>query len=260
MASYAEGHDDFVPADRPRRYDLAHDLVLPTLLFAAIGGMTWAVRGCSGFGAVAGCVFAGVAWGAAWWSLAQPAAGAPTRRYGSGWIVLALTVGIGLSGARGWMQWPSFFEGRLMTNAPKGEFVPIPRAYGFLWLFLAGVPWAGLGACLLAWCGARRETRAWHWAVRIGCGLGGALLARHLFTAYPEHFLPLYDSLGARYRDVAANPSLRRLVNDCGAALTHLGGYLGLLLYEAARREGKNTVLIATVGLVNGAGWALCQN
>jgi hypothetical protein len=26
--------------------DLAHDLVLPTLLFAALGAMTWAVRGC----------------------------------------------------------------------------------------------------------------------------------------------------------------------------------------------------------------------
>jgi hypothetical protein len=46
-------------------HDLAHNLVLPTLLFAALGGMTWAVRGCSGFGAVAGCIFAGVTWGAA---------------------------------------------------------------------------------------------------------------------------------------------------------------------------------------------------
>ena len=45
------------------RHVLAHDLLLPTLLFAALGGMTWAVRGCSGFGAVPGCIFmAGVAW------------------------------------------------------------------------------------------------------------------------------------------------------------------------------------------------------
>src|SRR5262249_30134630 len=71
------------------RWDLVHDLVLPTLLFAALGGMTWAVRGSSGYGAVAGCIFAGVTWGAAWWFIAQEPSGAQTRRYASAWIVLA---------------------------------------------------------------------------------------------------------------------------------------------------------------------------
>ncbi len=243
-----------------RRHDLEHGLILPTLLFAALGGMTWAVRGCSGFGAVAGCLFAGVTWGAAWWFIAQNPDGKSTRRYDSGWIVLALTVGIGLSGARGWMQWPTFFEGKLQTNTARGEYVTIPRAYGFLWLFIAGVPWAGIGACLLAWCGSVRETRAWNWVIRIACGLGGAAMARYLFTVYPQYFLPLYESLEARYNDLATNPSLRRLINDCGAAVAHMGCYLGFLLYEAGRREWKNVVLILTVGLVNGAGWAVCQN
>src|SRR5262245_38829857 len=64
-------------------HDLAHDLVLPTLLFAALGGMTWAVRGCSGFGAVAGCIFAGVTWGVAWWYIAQEPVPGRTRRYDS---------------------------------------------------------------------------------------------------------------------------------------------------------------------------------
>jgi hypothetical protein len=158
------------------------------------------------------------------------------------------------------MQWPSFFEGWLITNAARGEYVPIPRSYGFLWLFIAGVPWAGIGACLLAWCGSRRETRVWHWVNRIACGLGGAALARYLFTAYPQFFLPLYESLESRYHDLGANPSLRRLINDCGAALSHMGCYVGFLLYEAGRKEGQNVLLILTVGVVNGAGWALCQN
>jgi len=243
-----------------RRLDLMHDLILPTLFFAALGGMTWAVRGCSGFGGVAGCIFAGVTWGAGWWYLAHDPAAEQSRRYASGWIVPALTFGIGLAGARGWMQWPSFFEGRLMTNAARGEFVPIPRGYGFLWLFLAGVPWAGLGACALAWCGSRRRTRLWHWAFRVAFGLGGAALARHLFDAHPHFFLPLYDSLESRYRDLRHNPSLRRLINDCGSAMLHLGVYLGFLLYEVVRRDWKNVVLILTVGLFNGVGWAACQN
>src|SRR6185295_10942984 len=120
---------------------------------------------------------------------------------------LALTIGIGISGARGWMQWPSFFEGHLQTNTAKGEFVPISRAYGFLWLFIAGMPWAGLGACMLAWCGSRRETRVWHWVLRIACGVGGGLLARYLFDTYPQYFLPLYSSIEECYRDLKANPS-----------------------------------------------------
>lgn len=246
--------------DNFRRCDLARDLVLPTLLFAALGAMSWAVRGCSGFGATAGCIFAGVLWGAAWWFLARDPVREQSRRYASAWVVLAVTVGLGLSGARGWMQWPSFFEGKLETNYAKNEFVPISRAYGFLWLFLAGVPWAGLGACMLAWCGSLRETRAWHWLVRIACGVGGAALARYLFDTYPEFFLPLYDSIESRYNDLDANPSLKRLINDSGAAIQHLGYYLGFLAFELARRDWKNVLLIATVGGVNGAGWALCQN
>ena len=84
--------------------------------------------------------------------------------------VIADAAGIGIAGNRGWMQWPSFFEGHLQTNAAAGKLVPISKAYGFLWLFIAGVPWAGLGACMLAWCGAHQRTTARGWCLRIGCG------------------------------------------------------------------------------------------
>jgi len=138
---------------------MTEDFVLPTLLFASLGAMTWAVRGCSGYGGMAGCLFAGVTWGAAWWFIARDPGPIQSRPYASGWIILALAVGIAVSGGRGWMQWPSFFEGRLQTNTPKGEFVSISRGYGFVWLFIAGVPWAGIGACLLAWCASGRGFR-----------------------------------------------------------------------------------------------------
>ena len=240
--------------------NLATDLVLPTLLFAVLGGMTWAVRGCSGFGALNGCVFAGVTWGAAWWFIARDPGGRQSRRYASGWIILALTVGIGLSGARGWMQWPSFFNGHLQTDTPAGKWVPIPRIYGFIWLFIAGMPWAGIGACLLAWCGSKRPTRAWQWALRLACGFGASYLALFLFNHFPEYFMPLYKSLKTQYLDFQSNPNLRRLTNDNRAAVRHLGFYLGFLLFEVGRRDWKNVMLILTVGIVNGLGWALCQN
>ena len=240
--------------------NLAEELVLPTLLFAALGGMTWAVRGCSGYGASAGCLFAGVTWGAAWWFIARDRGPQQSRRYSSGWIILALAIGVGISGDRGWMQWPSFFDGHLQTNTPKGEFAPISRAYGFLWLFIAGVPWAGIGACLLAWCAAGRPLRARDWMARLACAFGGAFLARVCFDQLPEVFLPLYQSLSAHYADFQANPNLRRLVNDNRHAITHLGFYLGCVVYEIARRDRRNVTLILTVGLLNGAGWALLQN
>ncbi len=249
----------------PRR-DIIHNFLLPTLLFAALGGMTWAVRGCSGYGAVNGCVFAGVTWGAAWWFIARDPAAGQSRRYASGWIVLALAVGIGLSGGRGWMQWPSFFRGELLIDAQAGKFVPISRGYGFLWLFIAGVPWAGIGACMLAWCGSARPLRARDWLLRIGCGIGAAYAALQLFHAYPEIFLPFYKTMQAQYLDAithpetTAFPNLRRLYGDNRLAIMHLGIYLGFLAYEIGRRDGKNVVLIATVGILNGLGWSLCQN
>ena len=239
---------------------LPYDLLFPVLLFAATGAMTWAVRGSSGYGGSWGCVFAGVLWGAAWWYLAQGGDGESRRPYASPWIVLAMVVGFGFSGARGWAQWPNFLEERLYTNAGANEFVPIDRWYGFLWVFIAAVPWAGIAACLLAWCGSTRETRVWHWISRLACGLGAGGLALLLYRWFPGWFLPLFNSLEAQYQDFDANPSLKRLVNDCREAVWHMGIYLGFLVYEIARREVKNVILILTVGLGNGIGWALFQN
>ncbi|MBW7865505.1 MAG: hypothetical protein H3C30_13975 [Candidatus Hydrogenedentes bacterium] len=248
-----------MPTDSRQR-DLTHDLVLPTLLFAALGGMTWAVRGCSGYGAMAGCMFAGVGWGTAWWFIARRSGGAGARPYRSGWIILAMTFGVGISGARGWMQWSSFFDGKLTLNAAEGVFVPISPAYGFLWLFIAGVPWAGIGACMLAWCASDRTLRGRDWFLRIGCGVGGVVIARFLFEQFPALFLPLYDTLRDQYQDFQTNPSLRRLVGDNRLAVMHLGAYLGFLAYEAGRRDRRNVLLILTVGLVNGAGWSLLHH
>lgn len=207
-----------------------------------------------------GCAFAGVTWGAAWWFISRRPAGPALRSYNSGWVILALTIGIGVAGNRGWMQWPSFFEGRLQTNAAAGQSVSIPKAYGFLWLFIAGVPWAGLGACALAWCNSYRQPSRFQWVLRVVCGVVGAALARMAFENWPDIFLPLYSSLKSQYADLQSNPNLRRLINDNRAAITHLGLYLGLLGFEAGWRNWRNAGLIATVGLLNGLGWALCQN
>ena len=244
----------------PYRQDLAHDFVLPTLLFAVLGAMTWAVRGCAGAGGMNAHVAPGLTWGAAWWFLARDRGYDQSRRYTSGWILLALAAGFAIAGERGWMQWPHFFSGHLATNYSKGEYVPIARTYGFIWFFIAGTAWAGLPACLLAWCGSGRSLRAWEWSLRLACGFGTAYLAWRVFTAYPSVFLPLYDSIQAKYLDFHANPNLAKLYRDNGASMRQIGFYLGFLLFEAARRDRKNVKLIASVGLLTGMGWAACQN
>jgi len=122
------------------------------------------------------------------------------------------------------------------------------------------VPWAGIGACLLAWCAAGRPLRVRDWAARLACAFGGACLARILFEQFPEVFLPLYKNLATQYADFRAHPNLHRLANDSRHAITHLGFYLGCLGYEIARRDKRNIALILSVGLLNGLGWALLQN
>ncbi len=246
--------------NRSSRSTFARDFIWPTMLFVALGGMTWAVRGCAGFGAWKGCIFAGVTWGVAWWYLAHDPRKEQSRRYASAWIVPAMTFGVGMAGMQGWMQWPSLFEGQLMTNSEAHAFLPISRSYGFWWLFLAGAKWAGIAACFMAWCGSLRETRVWHWFVRILCGLIGAYFAQFLIVHYPQHFLPLFNSIQTQYEDVGANPNLGRMVIDCTEAVNHLGLILGFLAFEVYRRDWKNVNLIVIVAVVTGAGWALCQN
>ena len=222
--------------------------------------MTWAVRGCSGFGASNGCLFAGITLGTAWWFIARNRGTAPTRPYASGWIIPAVALGFYISGARGWMQWPSFFQGHLQTNTALGQFIPISRSYGFLWLFIAGVPWAGLAACMLSWCGSERPLGAAGWATRLASGIGCAMLATYLYHHFPQWFLPMYDQFSSQYADLKTNPNLRRLINDSRAAIQHLALFIGFLGFEIGRRDWRNAKLIATVGLVNGIGWALLQN
>jgi hypothetical protein len=207
-----------------------------------------------------GCIFAGVTWGTAWWFIARDPAGPQSRRYASAWVILAVAAGIGISGGRGWMQWPGFFAGHIQLN--NKEFAPIDPAYGFVWMFIAGMPWAGLGACCLAWTGSLRPVPPWQWVLRIGSGLGMAyFLSGYLFPKYPEIFLPLYSTtLNAQYHNTGTYTNLGKLIGSNESALRHLGFYLGFLLFEIGRRDWKNALLILTVGVVNGTGWALLQS
>ncbi len=80
------------------------------------------------------------------------------------------------------MQWLRFFEGKMYTHCPV-ELVPIPRYYGFIWQFISGIPWAGLGACFLAWASCERKTTRRDRLIRIAWAIGGVIIARILHLA-----------------------------------------------------------------------------
>ena len=127
-------------------------------------------------------------------------------------------------------------------------------------MFAAGAAWAGLPACLLAWCGTGRPARGVGLDAAPGVRTCRRLCRLAALRAFPEIFLPEYRAIAAKYHDFAANPDLSRLYRDNGATMRHIGYCLGFLLFEAVRRDWKNVALISTVGLLNGAGWAACQN
>jgi hypothetical protein len=69
-----------------QRDDPVRDFVLATLLFAALGAVSWAVRGSAGASAMNAHIAPGLLWGVAWWFAARESCGDQSRRYASGWV------------------------------------------------------------------------------------------------------------------------------------------------------------------------------
>ncbi|HMF31000.1 MAG TPA: hypothetical protein VKK79_06280 [Candidatus Lokiarchaeia archaeon] len=235
------------PASRVR------ELFFYIALFGSVGFFGWGIRGTGGYGAIPGCVFAGIAWAMAWFLVSQVPVGAPTRRYSSGWVVLAIMVGIGIEGAHGWMQWPAWVRGVFYLNISAGTSLPINPAYGYLWTFIAAVPWAGMGAVLLAWTASQQPITPKLWVIRIACGVGGGVIASLLFKGLPQVFLPYYDLTNGY--DPSVCVACSRVASDNAIALMWLGVYCGFLAFECGRKDWMNVKLIAIVGLLAGLTW-----
>ncbi|GAB4323839.1 MAG: hypothetical protein Kow0069_29150 [Promethearchaeota archaeon] len=227
------------------------------LVMTSAGLFGWAVRGSSGYGAVPGCVFAGTLWGALWYLLAREPAEEKRRRYSSGWSVLAVTAGVGVSGMQGWSQWGNWVQGRFYVDWASGQFLPVNPAWGYAWWFVVAVHWGGMGSVFLAWTGSKVPPNARDWALRLAMGAAGAAVAWLAFEERPDLFLPHYDALDGY--DPAGCVQCVRAYNDCRQALAWLGAYAGFVAHEALRRDWTNVKLILTVGLVTGIGWVAFQ-
>nr|MDO8115091.1 hypothetical protein [Candidatus Sigynarchaeota archaeon] len=226
--------------------------VFPPILLTTAATFGWAIRGQAGFGAVPGCVFAGTLIATAWYFLSTRAGPDKARPYSSGWTMFAIILGIGIEGMHGWSQWGNWVQGHFNYAS-----LPIEPAMGYIWWFVAAVPWGGTGAVFLAWTrdGAKMTPRLW--MLRVLFGSIGFLVALVLFFALPSWFLPYYGSVP--YGDASA-------CHDCVDTYIHnltamlfMGVYLGFLAFEIWRKDWQNVKLILIVGIITGIGWMVFQ-
>ena len=187
-------------------------------------------------GVVPGCVFAGVLIASAWFLLSRYPSGTSSRRYASGWSILAIVVGIGIEGMHGWMQWPSWSLGNFQLSFNPAVIDSVNPFYGYIWTFVAAVPWSGMGAVLLAWAGSRIPLKTKDWILRICFGVVGYLIAIGLFYLFPQVFLPLYNQLD-QYNSTLC-PNCHRAYSDNFLAMEWFGAYIGFLCYEIYRKIG----------------------
>lgn len=135
---------------------LIYELLLPTLLFASIGAITWAIRGTAGWGGVDGTVVPGLTWGLLWYYLAY------RRGIDARGIVLWLGLGLALGGELGYGQYTGWIQGVFQVG---NETIHISPLLGYFWFTMCGIGWAAPGGILLGWA-LSKSTSVRIWTVR----------------------------------------------------------------------------------------------
>ncbi|MBD3353563.1 MAG: hypothetical protein GF364_18915 [Candidatus Lokiarchaeota archaeon] len=237
-------------------YDVLTEYIFPILLLTSTGAFSWAIRGCAGYGTIRGCVFVGCMLSSVWLLLSHENTYERQRRYSSGWIVLALVVGIGIGGMRGWGQYPQWCNGIWRVRDYDYNYVvSIHPLIGYFWLFIAGSGWAGMGSALLAWTGSKKQIKKKDWILRLSMGFGSGLLAYILFKTFPGMFLPLYDSL--EYDNFLICTECSDAIDDIGVALVMFAILIGFYLYEIIKKDWMNVKLITIVTMISGFLWVI---
>src|SRR5271157_342002 len=238
---------------------LVNDLILPTILFVSAGFFGWAIRGTYGYGAIPGSTFAATCWAITWYFLSRSQAGQESntgRPYSSGWAVLAIILGIGIEGMHPWMQYSSWRRG-LFPVTNSSTFVPLDPAIGYIWWFVAAVPWAGTGAILLGWTASRHRCTITDWLLRIALGTAGLFIGLAIWAFAPQIILPDYQT--GLYANLSACYGCTKAIGDTGIAMAFMGLFLGFLTFEILKKEWRNVKLILIVGIVTGIWWMAFQ-
>ncbi|MGV9173267.1 MAG: hypothetical protein ACOC35_11990 [Promethearchaeia archaeon] len=230
---------------RKDKKNLIHELLVPILIFGCHGVFYWAIRGTGGYGGSSGAVFAGLGWALAWYFLSYESSEKKKRPYSSGWVVAAITLGIGLGGLHGYGQFMTWIKGEFCLDSTN--CISLNPLVGYAWLFQCGLAWGGMGGIFLAWTGSRKPPTSKDWIFRIVFAVGGALIGFFLTYYFPGLINPAYDRVD--YTNFATCPDCKRTLSTSLSSMTLLGIFLGLLLYEMIRKEWRGVLLTLTIAL-----------
>jgi hypothetical protein len=208
-----------------------------------MGGFYWAIRGTGGYGGETGGMLAGFGWALLWYGFSRTGNGAGRRPYGGPWMMVAVTLGIALGGMTGYGVYISWVKGTYCFNYPD-LCRPVSVWTGYGMLFLCGLHWGGNVGCFMAWCAPQRPLRARDWALRIGCGVAGAVGAAVFVRAFPNLFLPFY---GEGVYQVAEYKTCVRALDSIHTIAPHVGLFLGFLAYEVMRGDWRAVAMILTM-------------
>jgi hypothetical protein len=116
---------------------------------------------------------------------------------------------------------------------------------GYAMLFLCGLHWGGNAGAFMAWCAPGKPMRGLDWAVRVACGIGGAVAAGVFVRIFPQLFLPFYSE---GIYSVFEYKTCIRALDSIHTIAPHVGLFLGFLAYEIMRRDWRAAGMMLTMG------------
>lgn len=224
---------------------MSGDAALATAIMALMGAFYWAIRGTSGYGGEMGGMLAGFGWALLWYAFSQMGGIGERRPYGHPWVIAAIMLGIAFGGFTGYGVYISWLNGRFHLNHPDG-LRAVPAWTGYAMLFACGWHWGGNTGCFLAWCAPQRPLRGRDWAVRLACGVIGAIAAGVFVRVFPQLFLPFYSE---GIYSVLEYKTCQRALDSIRNIAPHVGLCLGFLAYEIARGDRRAVGVILTLAL-----------
>lgn len=223
---------------------LYSELFLPALLFGSVGGITWAIRGTTGWGGMDGTLVPGMTWGILWYYVCW------RRGIDARGIAFWLGFGIALGGMLGYGQYVSWIRGEFSIGDSK---IPIAPGIGYAWFVLCGIGWGAPGGIFLGWALAGKKGFG-TWAARLVIPIAAAFLGRLLVHLHPAWFFPHYEmNLYAG----ELNAHLKRTVETNTQNFTVVAWWMGAMLVALVQRDRRTLVAGVIIGGGFGPGFCL---
>ena len=235
-----------------KKDQLMQQLIYPMLLFGGIGAITWAIRGTAGWGGFDGAIIHGMIWGILWYYISYLRG--IDARFESFW----LGIGVSIGGMWGYGQYVSWIQSEFLLDNSSGtwEMISISPLYGYLWFFICGVAWLGIGGIFLGWAlgDIHSSFNLKKWIIRILVPLGFALLGILLTKILPQAFFPLYTE--ELYSENVCN-QCERTISTNTTNTAAIMWWVGALVVAKIEKDSTTIKVGSILGIGFGFGFAI---